>query len=96
MKTSVSPKNKIMFPNTWAVDSFLTRLKRSTGWEYEASSDDTHIKVKPKGAPDYILIGLNRSRQGGYLEMELNAEKLGNGADKYWAEIFDHARRYRS
>ena len=96
MKTSVRPKNKILFPNAWAADSFLARLKRSAGWEYLASSDDSHIKVKPKGAPEYILIGLNRSRQGGYLELELNAEKLGHGADAYWAEIFDHARRYRS
>jgi hypothetical protein len=96
MKSSVNPKNKIMFPNTWAVNSFLNRLKRSAGWEYEASSDDAHVKVKPKGAREYILIGLNKSRQGGYLEVELNAEKLGAGADGYWTEIFDHARRYRS
>jgi hypothetical protein len=95
MKTSVRPKNKIMFPNTWAVNSFLNRLKRSAGWEYQASSDDAHVKVKPKGAPDYILIGLNKTRQGGYLEVELNAEKLGPGADRFWGEIFDHARRYR-
>jgi hypothetical protein len=96
MKTSVSAKNKIMFPNTWAVNSFLTRLKRTIGWVYEASSDDAHVKVKPKGASEYILIGLNKTREGGYFEVELNAEKLGQGADKFWAEIFDHARRYRS
>jgi hypothetical protein len=95
MKTSVRPKNKIMFPNAWAVDNFLNRLKRNTGWEYKASSDARHVKVKPKGAADYILIGLNKSRCG-YLEVEINAEKLGPGADPFWAEIFEHASRYRS
>jgi hypothetical protein len=96
MKSSVRPKNKIMFPNAWAANSFLNRLKRSAGWEYLASSDNAHVKVKPKGAADYILIGLNKSRECGYLEIELNAEKLGPGADGYWDEIFNHARRYRS
>ena len=96
MKTSIPPKQKIMFPNTWAVTSFLNRLKRSSDWEYIASSDDSHVKVRPKGAREYILIGLNKTRAGGYLDVELNAEKLGDGTDKIWDDIFNHARRYRS
>ena len=96
MRTSVRPKNTIMFPNAWAVESFLLRLKRNSGWECVASSNDSHVKVKPKGAPDYILIALNKTRQGGYINVDFNAEKLGHGADRFWNEIFDCARLYRS
>lgn len=95
MRTSVRPKNTIMFPNDWAIKSFLLRLKRNAGWEYVASSDDSHVKVKPKGAAEYILIALNKTRQGGYINVDLNAEKLGD-AEKAWNEIFDAARLYRS
>lgn len=94
MSTSFRPKAKIPFPNTWAVDSFLNKLKRFSGWEYKSSMDGKSIRVKPKEANDYILIGLLKSSGG--IIAEINAEKLGDQADGFWIEIYNYARRYRS
>jgi hypothetical protein len=85
-------KNKIMFPNRWALDSFLLRLKRSSGWEFHASNDSEHFKVKPKHAVDYILIGLNKAGGNGFI-LEINAEKANT--NEVWHLIFDFANRYR-
>ncbi|MEO6095984.1 MAG: hypothetical protein ABIW76_09945 [Fibrobacteria bacterium] len=93
MSTNFRPKARIMFPNSWALNSFLLRLKRSSGWEYHAAANDTDIKVKPKGAKDYILIGLNKT--GSSFEAVINAEKLGDKGDAIWKDIYDYARRYR-
>ena len=93
MSTSFRPKAKIMFPNIWAANSFLTKLKRFSGWEYKSSMDGNSIRVKPKEANDYILIGL-RPNHGGVIA-EINAEKLGDRADRFWIELYDYARRYR-
>ncbi len=87
------PKNKIAFPNRWAVDSFLLKVKRASGWEYVAASNNTDIKIRPKGAEDYILIGLLKSRGG--FEVEINAEKSGRASDQLWQTIFEYANRYR-
>jgi hypothetical protein len=87
-------KNQIMFPNKWALESFLLRLKRSSGWDYHASNDGEHIKVKPKGALDYILIALAKS--GHAFQVDINAEKMGRGSDGAWTMIYEFARRYRS
>jgi len=97
MSSSFRPKATIMFPNTWAANSFLTKIRQATGWEWYASSNATEIKVKPKGAREYILIGLNKKAggDGGVVNVEFNAEKLGPGADPFWIQIFDWARRYR-
>ena len=95
MKTSARPKTKLLFPNSWAAQSFLLRLKRNAEWEYLASSDNRHIQVKPKGAREAIEILVNQGREGHLIQLELNAEKLGDGADAIWNAIFDHARRYR-
>jgi hypothetical protein len=93
MRTNSQPKTKISFPNAWAVNSFLTKLKRFSGWEFHASTDDVHFRVKPKGFNDYILIGLNKS--GNTIVADINAEKLGDKLDGIWTEIQDYARRYR-
>ncbi len=93
MSTNFRPKAKIMFPNAWALNSFLLRLKQFAGWEYIASSDDRHVRLKPKGSHEYILIGLNKS--GSSFAVEVNAEKLGDRGDHFWIALFDHARRYR-
>jgi hypothetical protein len=90
---SFRPKNKIAFPNRWAVDSFLLRVKRASGWEYVGASNETNIKIRPKGAEDYILIGLLKSGRG--YEVEINAEKSGNASDQLWHTIFEYAKRYR-
>jgi hypothetical protein len=95
MSTSFRPKAKIMFPNTWAVNSFLNRVKRFSNWEYLASSDERHVRVKPKGAADYILIGLTKAGGTGAITVEINAEKLGDRGDNFWIELYDYARRYR-
>ena len=93
MSTNFRPKARIMFPNIWAVNSFLLRLKRFSGWDYLASSNATNIRVKPKEAADYILIGLNKSC--GNIEVTINAEKMGDNSDGIWTQIYDYARRYR-
>ncbi|MDB5104582.1 MAG: hypothetical protein JWP91_2271 [Fibrobacteres bacterium] len=95
MSTNFRPKARIQFPNTWALNSFLLKLKRFSGWEYIASSDQTHVKVKPKGANEYILIGLNKAGGHGAIEVDINAEKLGDRTDHFWIELYDYARRYR-
>ena len=94
MSTSFRPKAKIAFPNSWAVDSFLTKLKRFSGWEYKSSMDGNAIRVKPNEANDYILIGLLKSSSG--IIAEINAEKLGDRADGFWIDIHNYARRYKS
>ena len=94
MSTSFRPKTKISFPNMWAVDSFLMKLKRFSGWEYKSSMDGNSIRVKPNEANDYILIGLLKSSSG--VIAEINAEKLGDRADRFWIDIHNYARRYRS
>lgn len=94
MSTSFRPKAKISFPNTWAVDSFLLKLKRFSGWEYKSSMDGNSIRVKPNQANDYILIGLLKSSSG--IIAEINAEKLGDRADGFWIDLYNYARRYRS
>jgi hypothetical protein len=96
MSSSFRPKAKIMFPNSWAANSFLTKVRQATGWDWSASSNGSNIKVKPKGAPEYILIGLNKGRgEGGVVNVEFNAEKLGQDADPFWIQIYDWARPYR-
>jgi hypothetical protein len=95
MKTT-RPKQKFQFPNAWAMNSFLLCLKRKTDWEYVASSDDIHIKARPKGARDYMLIEVMKSgRETGIMDVEINAEKLGDGGEKAWTQIADFARMYR-
>lgn len=94
MSSSFRPKASIMFPNTWAINSFLLKIRQAAGWEWVASSNDQSIKVKPKGAREYILIGLNKGRSGP-VTVDLNAEKLGPGIDGVWIQIFDWARPYR-
>jgi hypothetical protein len=98
MSSSFRPKATIMFPNSWAANSFLLKMRQAAGWDWVASSDAAHIKAKPKGANDYILIGLNKKSggDGGPVNIEFNAEKLGPGADPVWIQIYDWARRYRS
>ncbi|GEM_PF-4717358 len=93
MSSNVRPKQNILFPNSWALNSFLLRLKRFTEWEYLASSNDVEVKIKPKGGADYILIGLNKSGAG-YL-VNINAEKLGDKTDLIWKQLYDFARLYR-
>ncbi|HKP97026.1 MAG TPA: hypothetical protein VJ385_14845 [Fibrobacteria bacterium] len=93
MTTAFKPKTSLLFPNQWAVDSFLTKLKTATGWEYEASSDKKQVKAKPKGQPEGILIGLNKG--GSLITVELNGEKLAAGSDDAWKQIFEFAGRYR-
>lgn len=95
MKTT-RPKQKFQFPNAWAMNSFLLCLKRKTQWEYVPSSDDRHIKAKPKGARDFMTIELKKSgKETGIIDVEFNAEKLGDGAEQVWNEIADFARLYR-
>jgi hypothetical protein len=94
MSTNFRPKAKILFPNSWAVDSFLTKVKRASGWDYKSSMDGKTITVKPNQSNDYILIGLNKGTSG--IVAEINAEKLGEGADRFWIEIHNYARRYKS
>ena len=97
MSSSFRPKATIQFPNTWAADSFLLKMRQATGWEWVASSDAAHIKVKPKGGADYILIGLLKKAggDGGPVSVEINAEKLGHGADPVWIQIYDWARKFK-
>lgn len=97
MSSSFRPKAEIMFPNSWAANSFLLKMRQALSWEWSASSNATDIKVKPKGSNEYILIGLNKKggRGGGVVNVEINAEKLGSNADLFWIQIFDWARRYR-
>ncbi len=91
---SYRPKNTIMFPNQWAVDSFLLRLKRSSGWDFFAFSNGTQFKLSMERGGDYILIGLLRSR--GNIELAINGEKLNRGhADKFWSKIYEFAGRYK-
>lgn len=94
MSTNFRPKAKISFPNTWAADSFVTKLKRFSGWEFKSSMDGKSIRVKPNEAKDYILIGLNKGASG--IVAEINAEKIGDNADAFWIDIYNYARRYRS
>ena len=94
MSTHFRPKAKILFPNSWAVDSFLTKLKRFSGWDYKSSMDGNSIRVKPNTSNDYILIGLNKVSSG--ITVEINAEKAGDRPDAYWIDIYNYARRYRS
>jgi hypothetical protein len=93
------PKARIMFPNTWAVNSFLLKLKRFSTHEFTASMDGRHVKVRPQGGgSEYILIGLNKAGgrgDGGAVTVEINAEKLSAMTDSIWNEIYDYARRYR-
>lgn len=94
MKSNYRPKAQIKFPNTWAVDSFLLRLKRSSGWKFSASSNATSIKVFPvHNEAVYILIGLLKS--GSSIDVSINAEKLGDGGDAEWTKIYEYAGRYR-
>lgn len=92
MSTNFRPKAKIMFPNTWAVDSFLNKLKGVMGWEFKRASDGNSVRLKPRGSTEYILIGLLKS--GGAVVAEINSEKVGM-SDAVWIMIYDFARRYR-
>lgn len=95
MKTT-RPKQKFQFPNAWAMNSFLLCLKRKTQWEVVASSDDIHIKAKPKGAQDYMTVQLMKTgKETGIIDVEINAEKLGDGGEQIWNQIADFARLYR-
>jgi hypothetical protein len=94
MSTSFRPKAKILFPNSWAADSFVMKLKRFSGWEFKSSMDGKTLRVKPQEANDYILIGLKKGSSG--IVAEINAEKIGDNADGFWIDIYNYARRYRS
>ncbi len=87
------PKTSILFPNQWAVDSFLRKLKTRPDWEFKASSDERRVRVKPKGSADGILIGLNKGLAS--ITLDLNGEKLPAGSDEVWKEIYEFANRYR-
>ncbi|MDB5049992.1 MAG: hypothetical protein JWO30_3063 [Fibrobacteres bacterium] len=93
MSSLYRPKTTIQFPNEWAVNSFLLKLKSALGWEYLASSDEMQVKIKPRGGAEYILIGLNKG--GSPITLNLNGEKLTQGSEAVWKEIFDYANRYR-
>lgn len=93
MKAISKPKFSILFPNQWAVDSFLRKLKSAAGWDYKASMDGRFVKLTPKGGDEYILIGLNRGR--GVFNIEFNGEKLPRTAEEIWKEILEYAARYR-
>jgi hypothetical protein len=93
MSTAYRPKTTIQFPNQWAVDSFLRKLKSTQGWEYQASSDGMRVRINPKGGAEYILIGLNKG--GTIISLDLNGEKLARGSDAVWKELFEYADRYR-
>ena len=94
MSTTSQRKIKISFPNTWAVNSFLLRIKRSNEWELFPCSSETHFKATPKGSTQYILIGLNKSRSN--IEVDLNAERLEMDPENVWRQIYEFASRYRS
>lgn len=97
MSNAFRPKEKIMFPNAWAANSFLLKLKRSAGWEFVTATNGTHIKVKPTGAKDYMefvskgKIGDNNAN----VTLEINAEKLGHGTEGVWKQINEYANLYR-
>jgi hypothetical protein len=92
------PKTKILFPNRWAADSFLLKLKRSSGWTYQSSDGGKYVRIQPQIGSDYILIGLLQSRAG--VELTIDSEKLSRGAgqdmERLWTKMFDYARLYRS
>jgi hypothetical protein len=92
MHTEYQPKNKLSFPNQWAVNSFLRRLKAVQEWEYSASLDGRFVKLKPRLDSEYILIGLNKA--GGIFTVDMNGEKLG-AIDDIWRRIFAFANLYR-
>jgi hypothetical protein len=94
------PKARILFPNSWAVESFMLRLKRNLDWHILAEANAKDFKIKPKGvghagwADHYILIGLSKARSG--IEVFINAEKLRDHSSDAWDAIFEQARYYRS
>lgn len=97
MSNASRPKEKIMFPNAWAVNSFLLKLKRNAGWEFVTSTNATDIKVKPTGAKEYMQfkvsgkIGDNNAN----VTLEVNAEKLGPGIEGVWKKMNEYANLYR-
>ncbi len=97
MSNTSRPKASIQFPNSWAANSFLLKIRQMPNWNYVASSNATNIKVMPSGEREYILIGLIKKAggDGGPVTVVINAEKLGHGADKFWQTVFDWARPYR-
>jgi hypothetical protein len=92
MSTEFQLRHKFRFPNQWAVNSFLRRLKAVHEWEYVASLDGRFVKVKPHRDSDYILIGL--IKEGNAVIVDMNGEKAGGG-DEFWRRIFAFANLYR-
>lgn len=92
MTTQFKPKNRLRFPNQWAADSFLLKLKSSRTWTYVPSCDGRGAKLDLKGGGQSILIGLNKEMSFQYVD--LNGESLGRDSDAVWKEIFDYGRRY--
>lgn len=98
MSSTFRPRAKIQFPNGWALNSFLLKLKRNSGHEYMAAMDGSTVKLMPKGGgADYILIGLNKTarNENSTITIEINAERMTRGADALWTDIYTYARLYR-
>ncbi len=90
-------KAKIDFPNRWALDSFILKLRKSPGMEVYAHSDTTNFKLRQNGSADAILIGLNKpSSAPGAVTMLINAEKFPKKLEDFWKEIHSIAIRYQS